>query len=115
MNAEHYMSELSERFPELAPTLDQEDWRGILHVETGRFAAFCQEAIDRSDRDLVESCYSFARQSAMYGTDDVQNAIGVSFVENLNFEDGKVRRRWAYDLFPPRLKADARALGVAPD
>lgn len=115
MSPDDYMSELRQRFPDLAPTLDQEEWRGLLHVETGLFAAFCREAIDAGDRDLVERCFSFARQSAMDGTDEVKNAIGVSFVENLNFQDGKVRRRCAYELLPPRLKADAEALGVAPD
>lgn len=115
MSPDDYMSELRQRFPELAPTLDQEEWRGLLHVETGLFAAFCREAIDTGNRDLLEKCYLFARQSAVDGTDEVQNAIGVSFVEHLNFRDGKVPRRWAYDLLPPRLKTDAVALGVAPD
>lgn len=115
MSPDDYMSELRQRFPDLAPTLDEDEWRGLLHVETGRFAAFCREAIDAGDRDLVEKCFSFARRSAMDGTDEVQNAIGVSFVEHLNFQDGKVLRRWAYDLLPPRLKADAEALGVDPD
>ncbi len=115
MSPHDYMNELRQRFPTLAPTLDQEDWRGLLHIETGRFAAFCQEAIDAGDRELVQKCYSFACHAAMEGTNEVQNAIGVSFVEHLNFQDGKVARRWAYHLLPPRLKADAKALGVAPD
>lgn len=115
MTPDEYMNELRQRFPELAPALDQEEWRGLLHVETGRFAAFCREAIDAGDRDLVQKCYSFARRSAMDGTDEVQNAIGVSFIEHLNFQDGEVPRRWAYDVLPPRLKDDAQALGVAPD
>ncbi len=47
------------------------------------------------------------------GDDDVRNAIGVAFLEHLNFQDGKVRREWAFALLPAGLRAAAGSLGIA--
>ena len=106
------MAALRDAFPGLVAELDEED--GLLHLETACFARLCQRAIDTGDRVLVRRCFRLARVAAMEGDAGVQNAIGVSFIEHLNFRDGKVQRRWAYDLLPPRLQADAVALGTAP-
>ncbi len=34
----------------------------------------------------------------------VQNAIILSFLEHLDFQDGKKKRSWAKDLLPPTLR-----------
>jgi len=38
------------------------------------------------------------------GTADVENALNVSFLEHLNFRDGKCKRAWAYNKMPPAMR-----------
>ena len=48
------------------------------------------------------------------GDDEVQNVLGVSYIEHLNFRDGKVARMWAFGELPDALKEAAVELGNAP-
>ncbi len=114
MDGCEFVAELSREFPDIAEELDDETCQDLLYVQTGVFARYTQTAIDHGDRGLTARCFLAADRAAAGGDDAVRNAIGVSFLEHLNFQDGKVRREWAFDLLSERLKADAAGLGVAP-
>ena len=114
MDAAEFMRELREEFPPLRKDLDQEGWAGFLYLETGSFARYAQHAIDEHDTALVRRCFDFADRAARDGDDQVQNAIGVSFLEHLNLQDGKVPREWAWELLTSGLHANAASLGVGP-
>ena len=108
------MSALRADFPELTDELNDEVWRGLLHLETACLTRFVQSAIDRGDRRDVARCFEFARRWWMAGDGVVQNALGVSFIEHLDFNDGKVLRSWAFDLLPLALQECAVEVGNVP-
>jgi hypothetical protein len=62
--------------PGLRDELDNETWRGLLHVETGCVARACQRAIDGGDVATVRRHFAFMREAWINGDDDVRNAIG---------------------------------------
>lgn len=108
------MAALRAEFPELTDELNDEVWRGLLHLETACFARLVQSAIDSGERSRVVRCFEFARQWWGTGDEDVQNALAVSCIEHLTFSDGMVQRSWAFELLPPALQEYAVALGTAP-
>ena len=93
---------------DLTDELDDPIWMGLLHVETRCFARYTQSAIDSADRVRVASCFEFARTAWLHGDGEVQNALGVSYIEHLNFVDGKAFRSWAFDQLPEVLREQAR-------
>jgi hypothetical protein len=112
VNGDGFMAALRTAFPELAPELDDETWRGLLHIETGCFARYTQDAIDRQDQQEVARCTEFALVAWSQGSSEVQNALGVSFLEHLNFADGKKPRQWAFDVIRGPLRDAAIGLGI---
>lgn len=113
MDPSDFINAIRLEFPDLSDGLD--DHSGLFCMEMGQFAVSCRHAVDVGDRDLVKQYFEFARRAWMSGDNEVQNALGVAFIEHLNFVDGKVPRRWAFDLLPPVLQAAAVQLGVAPN
>ena len=105
---------LKAEFSELAHELDSPELAGLLHIQFGCLARLTRRAVDDGDRALVAKSLDFARRAALHGDDDVTNAVGVSFLEHLNFADGSIRRRWAFRLLSPSLREIADSLGVSP-
>jgi len=97
---------MSEAHPELVEELEDELIAGLLHCEVGCFMLFTQARIDAGDEDGVRACFQTALRLYREGDADVDNAIHVSYLEMLDFQDGEHRRAWAHALMPPAL-ADA--------
>lgn len=113
MDADQLLTELRRELPDLAVELDDEALRGLVYLQVGAFARYTQRLIDAGDRHQAIRCFALADRAAQHGDDQVQNAIGVGFLEHLNFRDGKVRRGWAFALLPSSLRAAAATLGIA--
>jgi hypothetical protein len=92
------------RFPSLSKDLREEDLDGLLHCQIGVFAQFAQSVIDDGDRatwkDISQAFWEIWRSC----TPDVENALNVSFLEHLNFEDQKKKRSWAYQAMHPAMR-----------
>lgn len=110
-----FMLALRVEFPALADELNDETWRGLVHLEASCLARHTRQAIDAGDEHEVQRCFDFVRLAWMAGDDAVCNALAVSYVEHLNFDDCKVRRSWAFDLLAPVLRQVAVELGAAPN
>jgi len=95
-----FVSALKLRFPDLVGELEDETWAGLLHLEVGCLACYAQAAVDRGDRVVIERCWAFANAVLGDCTADVKNAICVSFLEHLEFEDRGTKRSWALELMP---------------
>jgi hypothetical protein len=112
VTSEEFIAAARLEFPELSSVLD--DDVGLVHLQVASLRRHTQAAIDGGDRARVETHFEFLRQAWLNGDWEVQNALGVSYLEHLNFQDGKRHRSWAWDLIPEPLKANARDLGVEP-
>jgi hypothetical protein len=87
-------------FPQLKEEFEEE--AGLLHLQTAAFSRFAQAAIGSGDLGTLKRCYDLLAESMKRCTCEVENAIYVSFLENLDFESppgGAEARR----LLPPAL------------
>jgi len=98
-----FIADLKEAFPELQEKINRE--AGLLHLEMSAFTRFVQNRINAGDKDALGRALKLADHYVRYGNKKLVNAIMVSFLEHLNFEDGKVPRQWAWDFMTPALRA----------
>lgn len=71
-------------FPSLADEFAENE--GLFHVQMGVFSGVAQTAIERGDFATLKRCYKLADETMKNTSPGVENAIFVSFLENLNFE-----------------------------
>jgi hypothetical protein len=105
-----FIEALRREFPVLVPHLEDETTRGLLHVEMGCFARFTQQAIDDGDREAVAQSFQLAHHLFHDGDEAVKNAVAVSYLEYLNFADGRQNRAWARELLSALLASELRAI-----
>ena len=107
---EQMVAILLAEFPSIEGDLLDETWADLLHPQMGCFARYTQERIDEGDRDAVRRCFELANRFLEEGTEELQNAVGVSFLEHLNLKDGKRTRAWARALMAVRLRREFNKL-----
>jgi hypothetical protein len=95
-----FLKELKDVFPDLKAEINAQC--GLLHLEMHVFADFVQRAINIGNTKDVASCFRLAEKYYRDGTDQLQNAIGVSFVEHLDLRNAQ----WAWELLGPILKRE---------
>lgn len=95
---------IEEAFPSLREDLHDEIIDGLLHPQIGEFARYAQNAIDAGDKlawrqvtDIFIALWSNCDHS-------VKNALNVSFLEHLNFNDEKKQRSWAFEAMPESMR-----------
>ncbi len=71
-------------FPSLGAEFTEEE--GLIHLQMAAFSHFAQAAIERNDIATLKRCYSLLEEVVKNSTFEVENAIYVSFLENLDFE-----------------------------
>ncbi|TAL30609.1 MAG: hypothetical protein EPN97_12400 [Alphaproteobacteria bacterium] len=97
-----FLKQLKATFPAVELEINKE--QGLLHFEMAVFRRLVQQLIDSGDREQVTKAYKLAEWAYENGNDDLKNAIDVSFVEELNFNDTKKhKRQWARSLLPCTL------------
>jgi len=103
-----FLREAKTLFPSLKEDLNKQ--YGLLHLEMHAFCDFVQTAIDQGDRSTVAQAFNFSARLLAEGNSQLVNALTVSMLEHLNFEDGKVQRSWAQVLMPQTLAAQYRVI-----
>jgi hypothetical protein len=105
MSPEQFGALLRERFPELRPEIDDGISTALVHLEMAALRQCAESAIERRDETTLRQCYQLAEEGLVAGTPDLQNAVSVSFVEDmlLFVEEGN---EWAEVLLPHALRAD---------
>jgi hypothetical protein len=93
-------------FPDLAQDLVEAD--GLLHLEMGAFASFMQRAKGRADWELYRRGVRLADTLWSISDPALLNALGVSFLEHLDFNGPRGSAAWA--LLTPRLQVAWRSL-----
>jgi hypothetical protein len=74
---------LREEFPELTPEFDDPIWVGLLHLEVSVLSRLAENAIDRRECHTLQRCCDFVTRAVSEGDAAVENAISVSFLENI--------------------------------
>lgn len=95
MNREDVVKELLKQFPSIEAELTDDTWTGLLHLEIACFARYTQFQIDNNNKDELRRCFQAAHKFLHDGDKEVRNAIYVSYLEHLDFKDGKKPRSWA--------------------
>lgn len=103
-----FLKEAKSLFPELRGELNRQ--YGLLHLEMHVFCDFVQRLIEKGEEHRVIQAFQFAERMLRDGNSDLVNALTVSFLEHLNFEDGKVQRAWAHKLMPQSLAQQHAAI-----
>ena len=94
---------LTARFPEVAATIDDCS-QGLLHLEMATLARATQAAIYNQDKATIVRHFLFVDEVLRDAAPDVENAVNVSYLENLRFEGRKAEATKARDLLTPRLR-----------
>lgn len=97
-----FLKELKETFTAIREDINQQ--YGLLQLEMHSFCYFTRAAIDKGEKNDVIRAFQIAEKYMRYGNSEMQNAVGVSYLEHLNFRDGKVGRSWAKCLLPPTVR-----------
>lgn len=100
MNEAKFLALALAEFPSLGEEFAEEE--GSLHLQMAAFSHLAQAAIERNDLATLKLCYSLLEEAVKSATLDVENAIYVSFLENLDFE-GSPYGAEAKRLLPPLL------------
>jgi len=93
-----------QQFPSLEEDIREETWVGLVHLEVSSFARYTQQQIDSGNRQELKRCFELARRFILEGTEDVKNAMGVSYVEHLNLRDQRRQRSWALEEMPEAVR-----------
>jgi hypothetical protein len=78
-----FIDQLVGEFSELRH--DVEDEAGLPHLQMAVFARSTQTAIDRGDFKTLRRHFAFADRFFHHSADDLENALYVSYLENLEF------------------------------
>jgi len=100
---QRFIALLTERFPEVAASIDDCS-QGLLHLEMATLACATQAAIDGEDKATVLQHFQFIDEVFRDAGPDVENAVNVSYLENLRFEGCKAAPTKARELLTPRLQ-----------
>jgi hypothetical protein len=95
---------LETQFPLLSIDLHDDVVDGLLHLQIGVFSRHAQTVIDEARRDEWNDITAAFVKIYTDCSPNIANAMNVSFLEHLNFADGRTCRAWAYDAMPPGMK-----------
>jgi hypothetical protein len=98
-----FIALLTDRFPEVASAIDDCS-EGLLHLEMATLARATQKAIDNEDNATIVRHFQFVDEVFRDAAPDIENAVNVSYLENLRFESRKAALVQARDLLTPRLR-----------
>ena len=102
IDRKRFIALLNEQLPEVAAKIDDIS-EGLLHLEMATFSRETQAAIDPQDKETVKQHFRFIDEVFRDAAPDVENAVNVSYLENLRFDGRKAGPTKARGLLPPRL------------
>jgi hypothetical protein len=84
---DEFFSELFATFPDLVPRIMDGYADGLIHCEMGNFSHCTDSAISEGNFILVKQHFSFMDTALNHATDELENAIIVSYLENIFFSE----------------------------
>jgi hypothetical protein len=95
---------IEQKFPSLKEELHDEVIDGLLHPQIGEFSRFAQGCIDTGNEAGWKQVTVAFMELWLNCDDAVKNALNVSFLEHLNFNDRKRPRQWAFNSMPAVMR-----------
>jgi hypothetical protein len=93
MTAEQFVHQLEEQVPEARPVLAEhlEDQEGelLLHLLLADLLRLAVQRFHSDERDVADRCLLLVDRALREGDEYVQNAVAVSFVENVGVFPGE--------------------------
>ena len=91
-------------FTQISEEIHDEINEGLLHLQIAEYSHLAQHFIDSENKtDFSRACSLFLELFSN-GEPELINALNVSFLEHLNFKDGKKFRSWAYKAMPSKMR-----------
>ena len=110
LDHQRFIAALTQQFPEVAATLDDID-DGLLHLEMAAFRRCVENAMDEGRLWDVERYCRFIDESLRNADDALDNAIGVSFIEDFALGEWSENRHKAVtERLPQRLRNEIVAV-----
>jgi hypothetical protein len=97
-----FIALLHEQFPEVAAKIEDIS-AGLLHLEMATFSRETQAVIDARDNETVKRHFRFVDEVFRDADPEVENAVNVSYLENLRFDGRKAGPTRTRGLLPLRL------------
>jgi predicted nucleic acid-binding OB-fold protein len=94
-----YLQQLAEQFPEIEEELLDEDYEGLITLQTGVFKRFIQKAILDNDEPILKRSFKYLNDNFELFDDKVQNSIVVSLLEHLELNST------ANNLLPVKIRS----------
>lgn len=94
--------QLALHLPDAAARIDEEDF-GILHLETGALKLATRDAIARRDWQTVARHFDFAAEMLGASGAELRDALCVSYLGNLLYEETSLNYAKARSLLPKSL------------
>lgn len=93
---------LAVHFPEVASTIEAEDL-GMLHLEVSALKLATHEAIQKRDWKTVSTHFAFVDDVLEAAETELHDAIGISYLVNLFYNETSLSFATARTLMPKRL------------
>ncbi len=108
-NRDDFERLLAERFPSIAAEIDDAE-RGLLHLEMAALARATCKAIDSGDVQQVQKYLCFTDELLSDAGPDLENAVHVSYLENVFLGSNDARYLSARTMLSERLLRALREL-----
>ena len=95
---------IEESFPSISSCLRDDVFEGLVHLQIAEFSRLAQTAIDLGNKAEWEKVTKVFINVWNNCTPGVKNALNVSFLEHLLFNNEKISRSWAYDEMPNQMR-----------
>lgn len=103
MNENEIIQKIILTFPDIKEDIEEDN--DLFHSQMFVFSNLAQNAIDNEDKNKFLQVCELMRVFLLNSSGDIKNALHVSFLEHLNFQDSKkTKRSWAYELMPKVMK-----------
>jgi len=99
-----FLQALATQFPEIAENIGEGE-SGLLHLEMAAMSHATLEAIEARSWNSVAAHFSFIDEVFASGNEAVQNAVYVSYLENIFLGEASAEFANARAMLPPTLAA----------
>ena len=111
IDGSRFITLLTERYPELVADFD-DFTRGSVFMAMGALARATQAAMSDENKEVVRGYFEFIGEVFRSATDEVKNAVYVSYLEHLSFDGKHGKRIKSREMLPPQLQQGLRGLEV---